>query len=592
MMQLLCNGVYLDLEDNVKLSFKNSNPLFAFENIQCERTTEFTLPDTPKNNRVFSLSKKPAFYGTGMRRRFVAQLTNGVCVKDGYLYVSKFSNGGYKAIFVTGEMIGLQSIKNVGKISDIINCEEVCEWQNYSPAEPDVLWGMVQYIHDGGAFHPSYNIKGIIDRVVEQNNLAHITLPDSADGLRIVVGEPKLLQPTHATFNRGYENAYADSTQVYPSPIVNTISAESGETAIGGIFGETLIGAEYTSFVDGIRTWTLEGRVRHLVAKQPLSITFPSDWPQGLYIGKLVGSGIFENAVEFYGERSFTKMNVGGQITINRIGDPLAGRTIEIEAGTAFIFFREDDYLVYDSQTTSGTQGWRVNTNLNATCDIEGKGDASVGNVLRLQDNLPDMTLVELLKVVAAATHTSLYYTEADGVTFNPVNIATWSFKELTSKLVSIGDVERSFSNYAKANIVKFDSDETIPAAQRIMIAYEIDNDNLELEKVLQTIPFSEGYGETYNGVQVLGIYEGNTKDTIADVSQSVNRLIRVQLVQNAGVAELCRESTKAVASVRLTQYDFDQITPMTKILLQGTLYVWTDATWSDGVAKFTLAKI
>ena len=118
-MQLLCNGVLLDLYDNAGLQFTHSNPLFAFDDLKCERTTNFKLPATPTNDRVFSLAKIPAYSGEGMRRKFTCKLQAGAVVRDGYLYVANFDGKDYNAVFVTGELVGLQRIKDLGKLSEL-----------------------------------------------------------------------------------------------------------------------------------------------------------------------------------------------------------------------------------------------------------------------------------------------------------------------------------------------------------------------------------------------------------------------------------------------------------------------------------------
>ena len=52
-MQLLCNGVFVDLYENTKIQFTHYNPLFAFDSLKCERTTQFKLPTTKKNDSLF-----------------------------------------------------------------------------------------------------------------------------------------------------------------------------------------------------------------------------------------------------------------------------------------------------------------------------------------------------------------------------------------------------------------------------------------------------------------------------------------------------------------------------------------------------------
>lgn len=117
-MQLLCNGVRLDLYDNASLQFKHTNPLFAFDKLECERTTQFKLPCTHTNDGVLALARIPAYAGAGMRQKFTAQLQDGIVVKNGYLYVSDYDGKDYTAIFVTGELLGLQAVKNAGNLAD------------------------------------------------------------------------------------------------------------------------------------------------------------------------------------------------------------------------------------------------------------------------------------------------------------------------------------------------------------------------------------------------------------------------------------------------------------------------------------------
>ena len=84
MMQLVCNGVALDLPEGAGLQFTQENPLFAFDNLKCERTTQFKLPATATNDRVLSVARVPAYSGEGMRRKFAAQLQAGAIVKTAF----------------------------------------------------------------------------------------------------------------------------------------------------------------------------------------------------------------------------------------------------------------------------------------------------------------------------------------------------------------------------------------------------------------------------------------------------------------------------------------------------------------------------
>lgn len=56
MMQFKINGEELDLYEGLALTFKKSNILLSFDNIECERTASFSVPATPRNDAIFGLA--------------------------------------------------------------------------------------------------------------------------------------------------------------------------------------------------------------------------------------------------------------------------------------------------------------------------------------------------------------------------------------------------------------------------------------------------------------------------------------------------------------------------------------------------------
>lgn len=164
-MLLLCNNIKLDLYADASLQFKHSNPLFAFDKLECERTTQFKLPATPTNDRAFSLARIPAYVGTGMMRKFSAQLQAGTIVKDGYLYVSEFDGKDYTAVFVTGELLGLQAVKNAGKLSDWFVRSDTAQW-GVIDTPSSVLFQTLRYANkselSGGVGR--YNVSDVLCR--------------------------------------------------------------------------------------------------------------------------------------------------------------------------------------------------------------------------------------------------------------------------------------------------------------------------------------------------------------------------------------------------------------------------------------------
>lgn len=119
-VQFSIGGKLLELPSNFKLQFTKKNILFAFENIEVDRTTSFKVPATPNNMRIFNFSHDIHSSGLAMRERLDAELRVGIVSKRGYLYVGSYSAGQFECIFVTGELLGLQSIKELGSIAQYI----------------------------------------------------------------------------------------------------------------------------------------------------------------------------------------------------------------------------------------------------------------------------------------------------------------------------------------------------------------------------------------------------------------------------------------------------------------------------------------
>ena len=612
MMRFNVNGEYLDLPADFSIQFKKSNVLFAFDNMECERSTSFDIPATPQNDRIFNLAKWIQAPGTGMRRRYDAQMQFGMAAKDGYLYVDSYADGKYKAIFVTGELLGLLKIKNAGKLADLAIFNDTVAWKNgLVPDLPNRAtdnWNIVKYSQAGGFPHPSWLIKYVVDTIVAANNLPDINIPASGQGLRVITGVPQLLKPTDVSFARAIASGnWVDVTQTYPYPRITTLVIQASAGDLSGLFTLADYDVQYRRHWEDydfqtnqpvLRTVTYAGNVQHLVTTQKVKITFSRDFPADTYIGTFYDYGQYTGGFGFLGDRSFGKYWNGSQSVTTRNGEPLAGRTVVLDAGASFVFVRESDLLDHtqytDDLTTHETweQGWKnVRSAFDVTgVTIEGDGDAVVGNTVRLQDNLPDITLVDLLKAVAALTGKVLNYTDEEGVTFDDLDTDTWQTKELAG-VMSIDTLNRKFGDYAKRNTLQFDSDNSVAQSARVIDAYVIDNDNLESVKKLQTVPFSEG-GVNYEGsVEIVVVAEDNEKDTVADAATSVTSMARASLPINENLQNLCDASTCVTIKARMSLLEYNNIGAKTLLYYDGVRYVWTEAQWSNGVATFKISK-
>lgn len=575
-IQILCDGVYLDLHRSAEIQFTHDNPLFAFDSIKCERTTQFKLPCTPKNDRVLSLARIPACDGVGMRRKFEAQLQMSGVVQNGYLYISEFNGEDYVAIFVTGELIGLQAIAQLGKISELMTYSNYVLIGGSVPPQyviDTILWANVNYSKPSDEIRvPSISLKLLYNSIVTQYNINAQQIPAQLDAYRIV--PPKAgganeqeqfkseLNPNGGSQPNSSESSITDSFNL----LTNSIFFES-EVSVYPIMHLNV---------------TQYYKVRKFKCKMPVAITFSDDWDDGVYLYKFTDRQNSMTSADFYGDRWFEKeLNAA---TVTRHGSSLKGRTVNLATGDAFFFVDEDDF-VNEQTNIMGTIYRDYGFTLNPEWDIQLRvttEPSQYGDICRLQDNLPECTFVELCKTIAALTGTMLNYTDADGLTFDPVDFSTFSEKQI-SEVTKYGEVKRTFGDYQQRNIIRFLSNKEV--SEHITLAYVIDNDNLQSEHELQQIPFSEG--EMLDNQ----LYIRGERNSPTIGKRSSTHLVQIDLPQNAGIQALCTFSTQVKISARMTAFEYLLITAKTLLMVDNLRYVWTSKNWSRNIASFTLAK-
>lgn len=571
MLRLLCNGVNLDIKSAQSITMTRYNPLFGFDKLQCERTTEFSLPDTPNNNRVFAMANMPSTQGVAMRVRYNAQLVDGMCSQDGYLYVSEY-DGEYKAVFVTGELLGLKRIKDAGNIRDLVaNTSVPVAESGKNPSDAkNAIFDTVAYKSDGDVCFPSYNINKIIE---EAKNKLGVSIQPLDISLFGHPAKTKALQLIDTTISSS-RNA---STQAYLNSIacpIGVFAYENGSITYYHSEAEPVGGGYYTENI------IADGTINIVFFRAIFDIymTFPEDTPSSYYI--MYRNGGYERN--------------------------LAGRTITIKKDAQFIILADGDYVheetggPYYEQDGVPFYTFRESyplTGSNLTYElpisIEAVNDtAKVGELVFLHDNLPDITLIDLLKSVSYIIGKVLNYTDKDGVTFDDLATNNWPTIDLTGKLISISNLKRTFGDYASSNTIRFDSWDSTPTAERLTAEYSINNVNIERSKDLAVLKFSEGVRDENNTrhVYIKETDPGKT-DTIA-IAGETDYFERVALRKNANLQRICDVSTSVNVKVMMSRFEYEQIKAKTVIMVQSVKYVWTESQYSDGVATFSLSKI
>lgn len=639
MMQLICNGMSLDLYENANIQFTHENPLFAFDDLKCERTTQFKLPSTSTNDSALTLARVPAYKGDGMRRRFAAQMTIGQIVKNGYLYVSEYDGKDYSAIFVTGEMVGLQTIKDAGKLRDYYAPTSHVIWDNPIDAENAIQdpWAIVKYMQrktTDAVIYPSMQLQSIINGAASVLGV-NVQLPAGIENMRLLVPSLKPYEKKVVFSSRKHAPTGAGDLV---NNVVDFLAAfEPVLIPIRDVMGTVVYYDDHQGDSGYCYQYSLSSTVHYIQgwrAKTKVFLWVDRNF-DGTYLqfndeyirnsGQYYNDIVIGERLEFYTE--------GGEIDNKGHKSGAGGlpRTT-FEAGDTMAFLKWDDVRIVnhdpdqqqEGQTVKvvefassagtyasvGQPDYDLQVNFVAGAKDLEIGDEWAGNGytykpipyeagddVYMYAFLPDCTLIELLKAVAYVTGKVLAY-ENGSVIFSDLDFSQMGQIEISDVITKRGTLQRIFSNYAQRNMVNFDSDETVSILDRISIEYDIDNDNLTATKELAKIFASEGsilIDKQNNNAEYLYLENGSkdvSKITICQAEAGKVYLTRVSLPKNAGIERLCDISTQVKLDARMNALAYNLIKSDTLLLLDGLLYVWTSRQWQKEVASFTLAKI
>ena len=563
MMQLVCNGIALDLYEGTGLQFKKTNPAFAFDAMSAERTTNFKLPATPTNDRVFECSKLPAFNGNAMRRKFDATLIDGVVLINGFLYVAAFDGKDYNAIFVGGLAYDLKKWTNEDWGRLIFNPAYVSDTIYNANAASIPTVARVRYHNNGGDIYPSINLSGLFTMLNAQG-----AFPIGG----MYATTPRLIRK--------------DRTDIEGARVrlVNGANAQDLNLDLSTNNPLITIGQMQMEY-DAQDERAYMGNCFEV--RDTCYLTFPDDTPKNLCICYASRDGQAPAySVRFFGSRKFIRQN--GQTVYS--GAPLAGQTVEIDMTDW-----NDNLYQFVLMTADGAY-WNANANAFFFCDanyygtmenvprynIEVKMSGSAGGVACLS-MLQGLNLGDLIKMYAAYTGMLINIKSDGSVQF----VSSLAGNDIVlDEVLEQGEVKRTFADYAKRNILQYKESDDVNDDERLFAYYLISNDNIEDSKDLLTLNVSEGGVYTDDYILVRG-----EEDTLAK-EYSTDYMVRVPFVKNNLLQQLCDASTQVKVKVRMDIYTFSLIDSSTGFVYRANRYSWTDAVWSNNVVSLTLAKI
>lgn len=585
---------FLDMEDGNVAAFKTKNPWFCFADVELGRSIEFSVPATDKNRKMLGFGDDPAEYGEMMRQWHNCQMVYDGGSMSGALAVNGYEGDAFKCTFILNGSAEIQ--KAIGqKLKDVpsiyISSLEI-QWATTTPVKncdtllPADRIAIVNY-DNGISSSPSWQLvpsvclHNFVFDVIGDTLLPFFLISPIFKKYWLVAGSMNNGTTDNVTLEQVDTNhVNITQSQGILSPIYFDL-----EYATALVFGQ-YIGGSVTA-----QGFKVEADTKMTLGYVNTDI-YLIKWNEKLKQCECLGG---------------YPSNYDGGYLPGNAGKDLTGMTIDWKKGDIFFFADRDGDIISDnlwagSQILTSTYfGWHnTASNVTVTATLTVTADMQLGDMWRLKYNMPDMTVFELLKSACLAAGKEMminakygsYIMDAEyGQT--PGAFTDTDFKELEN-VVSIDSVTRSAWGEGTAEAdVKFDSDEYV--TQPIVARYEVPN-GTATEKKEFVAKFSEGeYGD--NGVVIRDVedltYKFKAKKwTIAYADPLKKQLQRVPTPEQIGYADIAANSTCVKVKSLLPLAEFFDILPSTTWLWRGCAYIWTEATWNNGVLSMTMQRV
>lgn len=602
----------------LSLQFQRKNILFAFDSIQVERTTNFSIPATPKNMRIFGFANSHLTSGADMRVKIPATLTYGVLTKTGVLHISKYNvkNKTFECVFLTGELEQLKRVKDAGNLSEYYYPQAVAEIGGSSTGL-DALWGIVTYAQnypfegEDYTHFPSYNIKKVIEGAFSALGVP-CSIGEFANDLRVVPSEMKrgtLVKFESAPTIGTKKNAlrFSDTFGTFFSTIGEDIACNNIVCDVHNY------GAEFPKAWRFVRD-ELAFNVDGFSFRDGVTLTFPDTFPSNIALVRIIsGDGIqpFDFVEGFVGDYRYYFDPYTGDWTAEDGLYSLAGLSVDIPANTPVGFLRMDGNFQTKSPTDFAYGYEDVALAMPEYMDgmpaFSGEFEMRYTDeaMVSLYDNLEERKITDILKDVAAI----------GGVLIDVrggVVVVDRDFSEILTKaadielrdVVSVSTLTRTFSDYAQRNTINFEQSKNVKDIDRVSLEYLINNRNIQAENELLTIGWSEGGSKLptdEDAQRLIAVYPNTVEDINADIPMIASvaefsladlEMMRVGITRNPLVERLVEKSTSISVTVRMKMFEFDRITSDTVFWFNGSRWVWTEAKWSKDTVALELAQL
>lgn len=633
-MEIRIDGKRLDFSGDFK--YKKNNQIFGFDALTADRTVSIKIPRTRRNAQILAHGERAEADGSEVRVIHAAEVYDGAIRHIGRLYITKADESGYTAVFCFGAVEALRSIN--GKMSDLTT--DRLSQATDTPIDADIdgttePFRAICYQQDDetAKYLPSFSVSVLLQEAAASAGVA-LTLPSSVEQLRILPSKAAGMKEQTIAFASTATPSVVIGVDADPSAPGNI--PEQVLTLLPVTGTEVMVATEMIT-QDSVGTNVTHHEVRTEVrgwkALQPCTLTFPFDFPEEMYLVEVRSNG----SVFFLGDWSFAKIMTmdedeesvtptwtGGQAPIDyggidgitirtsdRVssvsGEPLAGRSVNINAGRTFLFVTPSAFLSADSEVPAPagySDDWRCSINgwvfggdgLTYDEQVTVKGvDEVLDGQVALHDQLSDDdTLVAWLQDIAAITGTILRYDESNGLWFDLADTDTWQSVDL-KRLAGWKDTERKMLDFGQVAEIKFHDDKNSSGSQAV--EYKTFNDTLTERTTVRELLYSNGSaglpatamlirnGDNAQDVGVYCLTNPNGGGGGSDMS-------RVSLTPNSTIRTLASISTRQVSTALMSAVEIESVKPDTLLVSGGQRWAWTEANVSGHSVQWTLQKV
>lgn len=505
MIELRIEGQAVDTAPDTKITLNFKSNIFGdISKITPSNSLTIALPKTPKNAKVFGAPSVVGGSSIAPYRKWNAELyVNGVAMVDTAYAVLLSVGDSYEIALYWGVVTALSTLKDSGKTLADIN--EVLEikyggenwWNSWEGAygrktNGAISTSLINAVYESGiedlrnnttaraqvALLPSVKASWLWNRIVADNGLT-IEKPSK---FTQALGKLALPFVSHKTlggesFSANYLKSNTRYNKLWEAGAISFHSLDSVPTSV---YFEVVnavvpiwVSLREIEFDAGILRSKAEGKVRFAIN----------------VVGESDSTSIPTLCIEHRNTGNLAiKKNI---ITLATTFNAVLSLEVEIKEGEYIVPYIE----WIDTTGRNNPDGVRVTSaSVDIVAQYGDEEDQVMGGMINTRDNLPDISQLDFVKAMCAMY--GLWTTLVDGVvhlvSFADLYAQTpidWSHKLVGTGDGDAGKTTYTLADYAKRNILRYKEDDTVKVDASG--ALFVDNDNLDRDKDMLTLPFS-----------------------------------------------------------------------------------------------------